>query len=132
MRYKVIAIAFWVLLRKEIKRFLRIWSQTILPPMVTTILYFVIFGQIIGPQVQAIHNFTYMQFIAGGLIMLAIITNSYSNVSNSLFIARFQHNIEELIVSPIPNIFILLGYVMGGVLRGLLIGILITVLTLKP
>ena len=123
-------IAFTTILRKEIKRFTRIWVQTILPPVVTTALYFIIFGQLIGPQIGDMDGHRYMDFIVPGLIMMAVITNSYSNVVSSFYGAKFQRNIEEMLVSPMPNYIILLGFVAGGVARGLAVGAVVTVVSL--
>lgn len=120
------AVAFWTLIYKEVSRFMRIWLQTILPPAITMALYFVIFGHLIGPRIGQMHGFSYMQYIAPGLIMMAIITNAYSNVVSSLFGAKFQRHIEEILVSPIPDILILLGFVTGGVVRGVIVGIVVT------
>ena len=123
-------IAFLTILRKEIKRFTRIWVQTLLPPVITMALYFVIFGKLIGSRIGDIGGFSYIQFVAPGLIMMAVLTNSYSNVVSSFFSAKFQRSIEEVLVSPTPNYVILLGYTMGGVARGLCVGILVTFMSL--
>lgn len=111
---------------KECTRFLRIWIQTLVPPAITMSLYFVIFGSLIGERIGQMGGFTYMEFIVPGLIMMAVITNSYSNVSSSFFSAKFQRNVEELLVAPMPNWIIILGFVGGGVARALLIGIIVT------
>ena len=95
-------IAFQSLVRKEINRFTRIWVQTLVPPAITMTLYFVIFGNLIGSRIGDMHGVTYMQFIVPGLIMMSVITNSYSNVSSSFYSAKFQRNIEELLVAPVP------------------------------
>lgn len=124
-------IAFNTILVKEIRRFLRIWGQTLLPPAITMALYFVIFGNLIGPRIGQIHGVDYIRFMVPGLIMMAVITNAYSNVVSSFFGAKFQHSIEELLVSPVPNHLILLGYVLGGVARGLFVGAIVTVLALS-
>jgi ABC-2 type transport system permease protein len=123
-------IAFVTILRKEIKRFTRIWVQTLLPPVITMALYFVIFGKLIGGRIGDMSGFTYIQFVAPGLIMMAVLTNAYSNVVSSFFSAKFQRSIEEVLVSPTPNYVILLGYTMGGVARGLCVGILVTFMSL--
>ena len=123
-------IAFMTLLRKEIRRFLRIWPQTLLPPAITMSLYFVIFGNLVGSRIGEMGGFSYMQFIVPGLIMMAVITNSYSNVCSSFFSAKFQRSIEELVTSPVPNHIILLGYVVGGVTRGLCVGLIVTIMSL--
>src|SRR5690606_32706580 len=123
-------IAFLTILRKEIKRFSRIWIQTLLPPAITMILYFVIFGKLIGSRIGDMGGFSYIEFVAPGLIMMAVITNAYANVSSSFFSAKFQRSIEELLVSPTPNYIILLGYVMGGVARGMAVGLIVTAMSL--
>jgi ABC-2 type transport system permease protein len=130
MRAKIYWIAFTSLLRKEVKRFLRIWVQTLLPPLVTTGLYFLIFGSLLGQRLGAIEGFSYMQYIAPGLIMMSVITAAYTNVVTSFFGMRFQRSIEELLVAPLPNSLLLSGFVAGGVARGLLVGVLITLLAL--
>jgi len=123
-------IAFLTILHKEIKRFTRIWIQTLLPPAITMILYFVIFGKLIGGRIGDMGGFSYIEFVAPGLIMMAVITNAYANVSSSFFSAKFQRSIEELLVSPTPNYIILLGYVMGGVARGVAVGLIVTLMSL--
>jgi ABC-2 type transport system permease protein len=123
-------VAFTTIVIKEIRRFLRIWAQTLLPPAITISLYFIIFGNLIGPRIGEMHGFDYMDFIVPGLIMMAVITNSYANVVSSFFSLKFQHSIEELLVAPVPNYVILSGYVAGGVVRGLSVGIIVTLLSL--
>jgi len=119
-------IAFRTIVVKEIRRYLRIWLQTVLPPMVTTALYFIIFGQLIGRQIGTIAGYTYMDYIVPGLILMAVITNSYANVVSSFYGAKFSHYVEELLIAPIPNTLILLGFVTGGVARGLTVGLAVT------
>ena len=119
--------SIWI---KEVNRFLRIWVQTLVPPAITMTLYFVIFGNLIGERIGNMNGFSYMAFIVPGLIMMAVITNSYANVSSSFFSAKFQRNIEELLVAPVPNYLIIMGYVGGGVTRGLLVGFLVTLVSL--
>nr|WP_136250594.1 ABC transporter permease [Ningiella ruwaisensis] len=111
---------------KECTRFLRIWVQTLVPPAITMSLYFVIFGSLIGERIGQMGGFTYMEFIVPGLIMMSIITNSYSNVSSSFFSAKFQRNVEELLVAPVPTWVVIFGFVGGGVARAMLIGIIVT------
>ncbi len=123
-------IALQTILIKETLRFLRIWIQTLLPPAVTMALYFIIFGKLIGGQLGPVDGLSYTQFIAPGLIMLAVITNAYSNVVSSFFSAKFQRHIEEMLVSPLPNTIIVLGFVGGGVARGLAVGSVVTVVSL--
>lgn len=116
--------------RKEIIRIFRIWIQTLVPPVITISLYFLIFGSFIGSQLREINGYSYMAYIAPGLIMMSIITNSYTNTVSSFFSAKFQRNIEELLVSPTPNWVIVLGYVTGGMVRGLSVGLLVSVVSL--
>lgn len=115
---------------REYLRFIRIWVQTILPPAITTALYFVIFGNLIGSQIGDIDGYKYMDYIVPGLILMAVITNSYGNVVASFYSAKFQKSIEELLVSPTPNYLILLGYVAGGVARGMIVGVVVTVVAM--
>ncbi|MGK0440432.1 MAG: ABC-2 type transport system permease protein [Pseudohongiellaceae bacterium] len=122
-------IAFMTILSREIKRFMRIWLQTLLPPVITITLYFIIFGNLIGSRIGQMGGFSYMEFVIPGLIMMAVITNSYSNVVSSFYGAKFQRFVEELLVSPTPNYIILWGVVMGGVCRGLLVGCVVTLVS---
>jgi ABC-2 type transport system permease protein len=130
MRIRANFIAFKTILIKEMLRFLRIWIQTILPAAITMSLYFIIFGKLIGSQIGPIDGFTYMQYIVPGLIMMSVITNSYANVVSSFYSSKFQRHIEEMLVSPLPNYLILLGFVAGGVARGLIVGIVVTLVSL--
>lgn len=123
-------VALQTILVKEIRRFTRIWAQTLLPPAITMSLYFVIFGNLVGGRIGQMHGFPYMQYIVPGLIMMSVITNSYSNVVSSFYSAKFQRSIEELLVSPVPHHIILTGYVLGGIARGLAVGAIVTVLSL--
>ncbi len=123
-------IAFRTILYKEVRRILRIWAQTLLPPVITMTLYFIIFGKMIGSRVGEMGGVPYMQFIVPGLIMMSIITNSYSNVVSSFFSAKFTSSIEEMLVSPISKHAILLGYVSGGVFRGLAIAVIVSIVAL--
>jgi ABC-2 type transport system permease protein len=125
-----ICVAFLTILVKEVRRFTRIWAQTLLPPAITVVLYFVIFGKLIGSRIGDMGGFDYIQFVVPGLIMMAVINNSYANVVSSFFGAKFQHHIEELLVSPTPNWVILLGFTAGGVARGLCVGLIVTLLSL--
>ena len=120
-------VGFSTIVIREFNRIVRIWGQTIVPPVVTATLYFVIFGSLIGKRVGQVGGYDYMQFIAPGLIMMTVITNSYGNVVSSFFGAKFGKHLEELLVSPMPNSLILLGYIAGGMLRGLLVGAVVAV-----
>jgi ABC-2 type transport system permease protein len=128
MAIKQQIIALYTLVRRELVRMFRIFSQVFFPPVISTTLYFLIFGQLIGPRIGNIHGFSYPMFIAPGLIMMSVIVNSYGNVSSSLFSARFQKNIEEMLVSPMHYSLLLLGYVFGGVLRGIIVALLVFII----
>ena len=123
-------IGFKTIIIREFGRILRIWGQTVVPSAVTSTLYFVIFGSLIGRRVGQMGGFDYMQFIAPGLIMMAVITNSYANVVSSFFGAKFGKHVEEMLVAPLPSWVIVAGYVCGGMLRGLLVGAAVTVIAL--
>lgn len=110
---------------KEIYRFARIWPQTLLPPAITTALYFLIFGKLIGDRIGAVQGASYMDYIVPGVILMSVISHSYSNVVSSFYSTKFQRSIEELIVAPLPNWVILAGYVSGGIMRGLLVGVVV-------
>ncbi|WNC74259.1 ABC transporter permease [Thalassotalea psychrophila] len=123
-------IALTSILHKEVHRFLRIWVQTLVPPAITISLYFVIFGSLIGSRIGEMGGFDYMSFIVPGLIMMSVITNSYSNVASSFFSAKWQRNVEEMLVAPVPNWVIVAGYVGGGMTRGILVGLIVTLISL--
>ena len=123
-------VAFKTLVTKEFIRVIRIWLQTIVPPAITMTLYFIIFGSLIGRRIGSMDGYDYMQYIAPGLIMMSVITNSYGNVVSSFFGAKFARHIEEMMVSPMSNATIILGHVAGGVIRGLLVGAMVTVVAL--
>ena len=124
-------VALYTITRREIMRIVRIWTQTLIPPMVTMTLYFVIFGKLIGSRIGTIEGgFTYMQYIVPGLVMMSIINNSYANISSSFFGAKFSRAVEEMLVSPMPNWVILTGYVSGAVARGLVVGLLVLLIAL--
>ncbi|MCD5002656.1 ABC transporter permease [Enterococcus saccharolyticus] len=115
---------------KETNRYMRIWVQTLVPPVITTSLYFVIFGNLIGGRIGEMAGFSYMEFIVPGLIMMSVITSSYSNVASSFFSQKFQKNIEELLVAPVPTHVIIWGFVIGGLGRSILVGALVTLISL--
>jgi len=123
-------VGFKTIMVREYDRIIRIWGQTIVPPAVTATLYFVIFGALIGRRIGPMGGVDYMQFIAPGLIMMAVITNSYANVVSSFFGAKFSKHVEEMLVAPLPNWVIVIGYVGGGVVRGLLVGGVVTAISL--
>ena len=126
-KYGVALKSLWI---KECIRFLRIWIQTLVPPAITMSLYFVIFGNLIGSRIGDMGGFSYMEFIVPGLIMMSVITNSYSNVASSFYSTKFQKSIEELLVAPVPNYIIVLGYMGGGMTRGMLVGLIVTCVSL--
>jgi ABC-2 type transport system permease protein len=123
-------ISYYTMIRNEMVRIMRIWSQTLLPPVVTSGLYFIVFGSFIGSQLAPIHGFSYMQFIVPGLIMMSVITSSYSNTVSTFYFAKWTKTLDELLVSPTPDWVIIVGYVSGGVLRGLIVGILVLAVSL--
>lgn len=123
-------VALQTIVTKEVRRFMRIWLQTLLPPAITMSLYFVIFGNLVGSRIGVMGGFTYMQYIVPGLIMMSVITNSYANVVSSFYSAKFQRSVEEMLVSPVPNSLILIGYTLGGVVRGIAVGLIVTVISL--
>ncbi|MBK1673019.1 ABC transporter permease [Ectothiorhodospira shaposhnikovii] len=123
-------IAFKTIIIKEVLRFSRIWIQTILPPMITMGLYFVIFGGLIGARIGEMDGIRYMDFIIPGLIMMAVITNAYANVVSSFYSSKFQRHLEEMLVSPVPNYLIILGFMGGGICRGLAVGVAVTLVSL--
>ena len=123
-------VGFATIVIREFNRIIRIWGQTIVPPAITATLYFVIFGSLIGRRIGDMGGYTYIQYIAPGLIMMSVITNSYGNVVSSFFGAKFGKHIEELLVSPLPNWLIVCGYMVGGIARGLIVGAVVTTITL--
>ena len=124
------SIAYRTIVTKEIFRFIRIWPQTLLPPAITTALYFLIFGKLIGDRIGIINGVSYMDYIVPGIILMSVISHSYANVVSSFYSTKFQRNIEELLVAPVPNWIILAGYVSGGIIRGLLVGSVVALISL--
>jgi len=124
------SVALRTLLFKEIRRFARIWPQTLLPPAITTSLYFLIFGKLIGERIGAVNGVSYMDYIVPGVILMSVISHSYSNVVSSFYSTKFQRHIEELLVSPVSNWVILAGYIGGGIARGVLVGCVVTAISL--
>ncbi len=115
---KLAWVAFQTIVMKEIRRFTRIWVQTLVPPVITMTLYFVIFGQLIGSRIGEMGGVSYMQFIVPGLIMMSSLTNAFANVASSFYSTKFAKNVEELLISPTSPHIIILGYVTGGMARG--------------
>src|SRR5581483_7712838 len=118
-------ISYYTMMRKEFVRIIRIWSQTLLPPIVTSALYFLVFGNFIGSKLPPVHGVSYIAFIVPGLIMMQVITSAYSNTVSTFFFAKMIHNLDELIVSPTPAWVVILGFMSGGVIRGLLVAVLV-------
>lgn len=123
-------IAYWTIVRKELVRLFRIWSQTLLPPIITTGLYFLIFGKFIGSQIAPVGGVSYMQFIVPGLVLMAAINSAFMNTAFSFFSAKFQRTVEEVMVSPTPYLVVVLGHITGGVLRALITALLVMGLAL--
>ncbi|WHI47924.1 ABC transporter permease [Microbulbifer sp. VAAF005] len=130
MKGRLIWISFSTIYRREVRRFMRIWPQTLVPPVITMSLYFVIFGSLIGRRIGDMGGYPYIEFVVPGLIMMSVITNSYANVVSSFYSAKFQRSVEELLVSPTPNWVIMAGYVLGGVSRGLMVGLIVTLVAM--
>jgi ABC-2 type transport system permease protein len=130
MNFRQQLISLGTLMRKEVSRVMRIWLQTIVPPIITMSLYFIVFGNLIGRRIGEMGGFDYMEYIAPGLIMMAVITNSYGNVVSSFFGAKFQRHLEEMLVAPMPTWAIIIGHVTGGVMRGLVVGIVVALIAL--
>ena len=123
-------VAYVAIARREITRFLRIWGQTIVPSAITMTLYFIVFGGLVGNRIGEMQGFNYAQYITPGLVMMSVITNSYTNVTSSFYLSKFQRNIEEILVAPVPSIIILLGFVTGGVVRGVVVGAVVILVSL--
>ncbi|MDQ7091914.1 MAG: ABC transporter permease [Methylococcales bacterium] len=123
-------IALFTIVHKETHRFLRIWPQTLLPPAISTSLYFLIFGKLIGDRVGSINGVSYMDYIVPGVILMSVISHAYSNVASSFYAAKFQSHVEELLVAPVSNWVILVGYLSGGILRGLMVGCVVAMISL--
>ncbi|MCK4674712.1 MAG: ABC transporter permease [Gammaproteobacteria bacterium] len=130
MNFSQKMVALKTIMVKEFLRFIRIWIQTVLPPAISVALYFIIFGELIGSQINDIDGYKYMDYIVPGLILMSVITNAYANVVSSFFSAKFHHSVEEMLVSPLPNHIILLGFVSGGLARGIIVGIAVTVVAM--
>lgn len=122
--------SYYTMVRKEFTRMIRIWSQTLLPPIVTTSLYFVVFGSFIGSQLAQINGYSYMQFIVPGLIMMSMITSSYMNTVSTFYFAKWQRTLDEILVSPTPNWIVIAGFISGGMMRGLFVGGLVLTVSL--
>lgn len=123
-------IALKTIVRREVMRIVRIWSQTLIPPAITATLYFIIFGTVIGSHLPPVHGFDYMTYIVPGLVMMSVITNSYGNITSSFFGAKFQRFVEEMLISPMPSWVILSGYIIGAMVRGLTLGVLVILISL--
>ncbi|MBU6490779.1 ABC transporter permease [Patescibacteria group bacterium] len=124
-------ISFYTMLRKDVVRMTRIWPQTFLPSVVTSALYFLIFGAFLGSKIGEVHGVPYVMFVVPGLVMLAVVTNAYMNTSFTMFMSKFfARNIDEILVSPTPAWVIVAGYVAGGLVRGIAIGSLVLVVSL--
>jgi len=127
---RINVVGLGTIVRREIRRVIRIWVQTIVPPAITMTLYFIIFGSLIGRRIGEMDGVPYMTFIAPGLIMMAVITNSFGNVVSSFFSGKLHRHLEEMLVSPLAFPTIVTGYVIGGVVRGLAVASLVTVVAL--
>ncbi|TSC79806.1 MAG: antibiotic transport system permease protein [Parcubacteria group bacterium Gr01-1014_29] len=123
--------SFYTMLRKDIVRMFRIWIQTFLPSIITSVLYFLIFGTVLGSQIGEMQGVSYMKFVVPGLVMLAIVTTSYANTSFTFFASKFfARSIDEILVSPTPPWLLIAGFVGGGMVRGILVGMLVLLVSL--
>lgn len=123
-------IGYYTMVRKDFFRIIRIWSQTLLPPAVTTSLYFAIFGTFIGSQVAAVAGYPYIQFIVPGIIMMSLITSAYMNVVSTFYFAKWTHTLDEQLVSPMPSWVVVAGFVTGGLMRAFLTGVIVIIIAL--
>lgn len=123
---KINQVALYTIVRREIQRFFRIWTQTLLPSPISIILYFMIFGELIGSRIGRMGGVSYIEYIAPGLIMMSVINNAFANVVASFFGAKFQRNIEEMLIAPIAHWVILVGFMLGGIARGCIVGLIVT------
>lgn len=130
MKPAQLVTAYYTMMRRAVVRIVRIWSQTLLPPVVTTSLYFIVFGTFIGSQLAAIHGFSYIQFIVPGLIMMSVITSSYMETVSTFYFAKWTRTIDEVLISPMPNWLVILSFISAGMLRGLLVGTLVLLVSL--
>jgi ABC-2 type transport system permease protein len=128
--WRINLVGLWTIVRKESRRVVRIWVQTIVPPAITMTLYFIIFGSLVGGRIGEMDGVPYMTFIAPGLIMMAVITNSFANVVSSFFSSKLMLHLEEMLVAPLAHTTIVLGFVVGGVVRGLLVAALVVIVAL--
>jgi len=124
-------ISLYTMLRKDVVRMFRIWVQTFIPSVVTSVLYFLVFGTILGSRIGEIQGVDYMTFVVPGLVMLAIVTTSYANTSFTFFSSKFfMRSIVEVLVSPTPPWLLIAGFIGGGVLRGIITGALVLIVAL--
>jgi len=128
--WRINLVGLWTIVRKESRRVVRIWVQTIVPPAITMTLYFIIFGSLVGSRIGEMDGVPYMTFIAPGLIMMAVITNSFANVVSSFFSSKLMLHLEEMLVAPLAHTTIVVGFVVGGIVRGLLVAALVVVVAL--
>ena len=130
MNTRAIIISFLTLMRKEMVRIIRIWPQSIIPPVITTTLYFLIFGKLIGSQVSDIQGNSFISFIVPGLIMGQMLSNAYINSAFSVYAMRFTRSIEEIVISPTPHAVILLSFILASILRGVITAVIISVIAM--
>ncbi len=130
MRNKANWISFYTLVRHECVRILRIWPQTFAPPVITTCLYYIIFGNVVGAKIGSMSGFPYIQYIMPGLVMMTVVDNAFVNVNFSFFTHKFFRSIEEMLVTPMPNHAILCGFVSGGVMRSIVVGCIVALMSL--
>ena len=119
------AIGFWTLTRREVGRFLTLWRQTVFPPILSALLYILIFGEALGSRIRLIDGWPYTEYILPGLAMMGVLTSAYSNSSSSLFVAKHEQYINDVLIAPLSYWEIVLAYTLGAMVRGLIVGVLI-------
>ncbi len=124
-------ISYYTILRKGVVRIFRIWPQTLLPSVITSLLYFTVFGNILGARIGSLNGVPYILFVVPGLVMLSVITNAYMDVATTFFVSKFfSRNIDEILVSPTPPRVIIAGFITSGVVRGTMVGLLVLTVSL--
>ncbi len=123
-------LPFWTLLQKEVRRFLRVASQTLITPVITASLYLFIFGATLGERISVVEGFSYAQFVIPGLILMGVINNAFANSSSSLFMSRYLGNIVDLLVTPLTPAQFILAYTLAAMLRGLAVGVVVWLISL--
>ena len=125
MKRRSLLVSYQTIVIREVTRFTRVWLRTLIPPAVTTGLYFIIFGTLMGERIGSMDGLPYSDFMMPGLLMLSVVLCSYTNVASSVFSSRFQHYLDEILVAPIPDFVVISGFITGGVIRGMMIAVIV-------